>query len=243
VEDENPRQNALGDARTHTGPTIMLQSIGDRNGRSEQDQVLVREMQHRLKNTLAMVQAIVFQSFRSFGTKEQIEKTIAARLTALADAQDLLTVEGRRPARLRAIVERLVEIYDVNASRFCIDGPDVILDPKLGFALVLILHEMATNAVKYGALSNDIGHVELSWQLPGALCATGVLLKWAEVGGPAVSPPQRRGFGIRLIEDLLAPNVGIATEFAFERTGVVLTINAPLARMRAARGDGLGLDG
>jgi two-component sensor histidine kinase len=217
----------------------MLHQIGDQRHRLEQDQVLVREMQHRLKNTLSMVQAIVLQSFRSFGTKEQIEKAVFARLTALADAQDLLNLDGRRPTHLRAVIERLLAIYDANASRFRIDGPEVIVEAKPGFALVLILHEMATNAVKYGALSNESGHVELSWEAAQGQNSATVRLKWAEVGGPPVSPPKRRGFGLRLIEELLASSAGMVTQLAFAQTGVVLTINAPLAPALTIGSDGL----
>jgi two-component sensor histidine kinase len=195
-------------------------------------QVLAREMQHRLKNLLAIVQAIVVQSFRSSGTKEQTEKAIFARLSALAEAQNMLTLENGQPVSMAAIVERLIRIHATEAARFRIDGPEILLEPQLAMALILILHEMATNALKYGALSNDSGHVELTWQPVAQSARTPALwLRWAETGGPPVTPPRHRGFGTRLIEGLLAPKADVATELVFSQVGVVLTIQAPLAPM------------
>lgn len=208
----------------------MPQLLGVEEQPRYRDHVLVREMQHRLKNTLAMVQAIVFQSFRSSGTREQIEKAISARLSALAQAHDMLMLEGGKSVSLRDIVERLITIHDTKASRFRVDGPEISLEPQLGFALTLILHEMATNAVKYGALLNESGHVELTWQVAHPACAGTLRLRWAEVAGPAVALPQHRGFGVRFIEELLAPNVGMTARLTFPQTGVVLTIHAPRAQ-------------
>ena len=143
----------------------------------------------------------------------------------------MLTLESGQPVSMRAIVERIIRIHDTEASRFRIDGPEILLEPQLALALILILHEMATNAVKYGALSNERGQVALAWRLARSTCSPAFRLMWTETGGPPVVPPRRRGFGRRLIERLLAANAGIATELAFPQTGGVLTIQAPLAPM------------
>jgi two-component sensor histidine kinase len=198
----------------------------------DQEQLLAREMQHRLKNALAMLQAIVFQSFRSAETKEEIEQAISARLSALADANDMLLVEHGARLSLRAIVDRLIRIHEpAEGSRFRIHGREIFLAPRVAFAFALILHEMATNAVKYGALSNEIGHIELAWKVSSQTSEPAFTLRWVEAGGPPISPPTRRGFGTRLIESVLAPSVGFATDVSFPETGAMLTIEAPMAAL------------
>jgi two-component sensor histidine kinase len=114
-------------------------------------------------------------------------------------------------------------------TRFHISGAEVTLPPKHALALAMALHELCTNALKYGALANDKGHIEISWRLANQESSPRLLLRWEEIGGPPVKPPARRGFGSRLIERGLQQDLSGEVSIAFPRTGVICTIDAPIA--------------
>jgi two-component sensor histidine kinase len=147
------------------------------------------ELAHRLKNTLAMVQAI---AARSFGGHPAMD-IFQARLRALGEAYDVLLQQRWGAAPMRRMIDTLLAPY---GDRIELAGPDVPLGPRTTVALSLVLHELATNAIKYGALSVPEGGVSLQWQLD----AGGLVIRWREAGGPPVAAPQRSGFGSRLID-------------------------------------------
>ena len=153
------------------------------------------------------------------------------RLLALSRAHDVLTRESWEGADLIEVVTRALEPYEaVNENRLHIAGPHVRLTPRMSLALAMALHELATNAVKYGALSNKLGIVDVSWTVQQSAGAQPRLsLRWTESGGPPVKAPSRRGFGSRLIERSLAQDPDGQVEIAFEPTGVVCTVDAPVA--------------
>ena len=217
--------NLIGAAsdRTNSGP------VASRRYREQQQQLVAREMQHRLRNTLAMLQAIVRQSLRSAKTKEQAEELIGERIAALSKANDLLIEQSAKATPLRGLIARMLNLHDTgSAGRFKIDGPDVLLDQRASLGLALILHEMATNAAKYGSLSNSSGHVELTWQVTSDDSGQALSLRWTERGGPAVSESHMPSFGTQLIKSALS-DVGAISKLSVPKTGAELNLRVPLS--------------
>ena len=190
---------------------------------------MVNELNHRVKNSLATVQAIAAQTFR--GTESQATAAFTERIMALARAHDLLTEEGWEGANLGDVIAGTVEAHqNESKDRIRIEGPRVRLTPKTALSLAMVTHELVTNAVKYGALSNGSGGVDVTWSVVND--ADGRLhVLWRESGGPPVVPPTRKGFGSRLVERGLAAELGGEAQIAYEIEGVVCTIDAPLAAM------------
>jgi two-component sensor histidine kinase len=181
----------------------------------------VNELNHRVKNTLAVVLAISAQTRATATSPEACDRAFAGRLQALARAHDLLTREDWEGAPLAEVVQAALKPYGV--ERCFIRGPSVWLAPGEAVTMTLAFQELATNAAKYGALSTTAGSVHLSWEAD----AEGVNLQWLEKGGRPVAPPTRRGFGFRLIERIIPYELGGKTEFAFEREGLACRMVLP----------------
>jgi two-component sensor histidine kinase len=197
---------------------------------AEHQKLLIDELNHRVKNTLATVQSIATQTLRTADSTQDAKDALERRLLALSRAHDVLTRESWEGADLMDVVERALEPYQVHGeSRLHVTGPHVRLTPRMSLALAMALHELATNAVKYGALSNKSGVVEVSWKVQYGAAPPRLVLRWKEAGGPPVAAPRRRGFGSRLIERSLAQDLDGQVEIAFAPTGVVCTVNAPVA--------------
>ena len=201
--------------------------ITERALAQERQRLLINELNHRVKNTLATVQSIASQSLRGAGTAAEASTAFEERLMALSRAHNVLTRENLSGANLREIVEGAAMPYAVPAGRFRIEGANVRLNPQTALALAMALQELATNAVKYGALSRPAGSVEIAWSTSVDAPAR-LNLRWVEHGGPPVNPPRRRGFGSRLIERSLASDLGGEVSLAFEPEGVVCTVVAQL---------------
>ena len=182
-------------------------------------ELLLHEIKHRVKNTLGTVQAMASQTFREAPRAEK--DAFVARLQALSEAHDLLTQRNWDTVTTTEIIERsLAPFCDGRAGRVTLSGPSIELSPNKGLLIALLLHELGTNAVKYGALSNLAGTVSLMWheeQHRGKRCLE---LLWREQNGPAVIEPRRRGFGTQMIERALQAERGKA-EFAFEPAGLI----------------------
>jgi PAS domain S-box-containing protein len=200
--------------------------------KAEQHQrLLINELNHRVKNTLATVQSIASQTLRNAPTLDRAQTDIEERLIALSRAHDVLTRANWERARLRDIVEQAVEPYSNHQEdRLHILGPDVSLSPQVALALAMALQELATNAVKYGALSNEVGEIRISWLVDRSSAPARLTMRWDEAGGPPVVPPKRKGFGTRLIERSLASDLGGDVLIRFAPEGVTCTIEAPLDR-------------
>ncbi|MXQ14241.1 PAS domain-containing sensor histidine kinase [Microvirga makkahensis] len=195
--------------------------------------LLINELNHRVKNTLATVQSIASQTLRNADTTEDARSALEARLFALSRAHDVLTQENWESANLRDVVrEAMAPFRQERGRRLHMEGPDVRVAPRMALAIAMALQELATNAVKYGALSNTSGEVNVQWRLTGKE-APRLHLVWAETGGPPVEQPRRRGFGTRLIERSLAHDLNGRAEISFAPTGVVCTVDAPLAEVSA----------
>ena len=189
--------------------------------------LLIEELNHRVKNTLAILQAIAVQTFQS-ASKAEREK-FEGRLGALAEAHNLLSKEKWRGSDLQDVIGRVLQPYMLNnPERVRMSGPPVPLSPRLAVVLSMIVHEMATNAAKYGALSNDTGSVRLDWEILEETDQPKLRLIWAEAGGPHVAAPVKRGFGSRLIERSARDQLGGEATVDFLPRGVVYTITCSL---------------
>jgi len=187
--------------------------------------LVINELNHRVKNTLAMVQAIALRTFRHAANLGQAQKEFAARLMALAQANDLLTGERWAGASLFSAIRQAVEPHQHDAERCTIQGDDLNISPKTALALAMAMHELATNALKYGAWSNDHGLVAISWTVEGQR----LLIEWRERNGPEVTAPTGRGFGSRLIERGLAGELGGKVLLHFDPEGIRCSIDAPIS--------------
>jgi two-component sensor histidine kinase len=214
----------------HKGEERLRAALDKEKRAAEHQRLLIDELNHRVKNTLATVQSIAAQTLRTAETKEDAREALEMRLLALSRAHDVLTRESWEGADLIEVVAKALEPYQVSGeSRFHIRGPHVRVTPRMSLALAMALHELATNAVKYGALSNKTGTIEVTWKVQNGAAPPRLSLRWTETGGPPVVAPRRRGFGSRLIERSLAQDLDGQVEIAFAPTGVVCTVDAPVA--------------
>ena len=203
--------------------------ITDRKKAEEHQHLLINELNHRVKNTLATVQSIVTQSLRNATTAPEARDAVEGRLFALSRAHDVLTRENCDGAYLSEMVQHAIEPFQENRGRrFEVSGADIRLPPGIALPIAMALQELGTNAAKYGALSNTTGRIAITWTTQDEAGAPHLTMVWREMDGPSVSVPTRRGFGTRLIERSLAQELNGSVEIAFAPTGVVCTIDAPL---------------
>src|SRR5581483_11905180 len=184
--------------------------------------LLIEELNHRVKNTLAILQAIAVQTFRSATRGER--ETFEGRLGALAEAHNLLSRKKWQGSEVSEVISRVLQPYILNnPERVKMFGPHVPLSPRLAVVLSMIVHEIATNAAKYGALSNDSGTVALDWEILDEMPQK-LRMVWTEAGGPPVVAPVQRGFGSRLIERSARDQLGGEATVDFLPRGVVYTV-------------------
>ncbi|MFO1057152.1 MAG: HWE histidine kinase domain-containing protein [Dongiaceae bacterium] len=208
-----------------------LLDITERKQAEAQHRMLLAELDHRVKNTLATVQSVAMQTLRTASSPEAFTESFAARLLALSVAHDLLRRGGWRQTSLSELIADMLAPFAVEGeARVIVAGPAVAVGPYSAFALGMAFHELATNAAKYGALSAAPGRVEVAWRLVADAEGEQVALTWRERGGPPTAPPRRRGFGSRLIERGLAHQLRAAVEMRFDPAGFVCDIRFPAAQ-------------
>ncbi|MFZ2069000.1 MAG: HWE histidine kinase domain-containing protein [Xanthobacteraceae bacterium] len=198
-----------------------------------QSTMMIDELNHRVKNTLATVQSIVWQSLRRGSDPKVIGESIETRLFALSRSHDLLTRENWQGAGLLDLVNEAMApfgVADGRTERFVITGKNIRLPPNVTLALGIALHELATNAVKYGAFSNEAGSILLAWTVELNPEGDRLILRWQEKDGPPVTPPTRKGFGSRVIERGLPHELQGTVNLDYRTDGVVCTINIPAPR-------------
>jgi two-component sensor histidine kinase len=200
--------------------------------RNRQD-LLNQELAHRVKNTLASVQAMALQTFGTVpGAKSAMEQ-FEGRLLAMSSAHELLTRHGGVAANLKDIVADAMTPFQ-GPHVIIFEGPEILLGPQQALAIAMALHELSTNAVKYGALSVQSGSLQITWSREDdrwTLC-------WREAGGPPMKPPKTSGFGTRLLQRNLARQLEGRVNLAFQPSGLVCEIEAPLGG-HGERGDRL----
>jgi PAS domain S-box-containing protein len=188
---------------------------------SRQRELMFAELNHRVKNTLSVVQAIAHQTFKAEKTNPVVT-TFIGRLGVLASAHDLLSKANWESTPIREIVTQVLARDPSNRRNVAAEGPAVLLSPKQALGIALALHELQTNALKYGALSVDTGQVSLKWSAPAARQLS---IVWSEEGGPPVVPPKRRGFGTMMIEQALTADLNGSAQIDFRPEGLLCTIS------------------
>jgi len=210
------------------GVAITLTDITERKSADARQRLLVNELNHRVKNSLATVQAIAAQSLRGPDVSAEARERFTARLMALARANNVLVAETWAGASLASVAAEMAGPHG-DGERFTIAGPEVHLAPALATAMALGLHELATNAAKYGALSTPGGQVALIWTVEGEGADRRFSMTWRESGGPPVGAPGPAGFGTRLIRRGLARELQAQVELAYPPDGLVFRLTAPLS--------------
>jgi two-component sensor histidine kinase len=201
----------------------------EREASDKLQKLILEELHHRIKNTLAMVSAIASQSLRKAPTTEHAQHAIEGRLLALGRAHDLLLQARWTSADLGKIVRGATEAFDnPDLPRFSIDGPSIQITSAAVIAIAMTLNELCTNTTKFGALSVPTGHVEIAWTVEGS--TPRLHLTWSEKDGPMVEAPTKRSFGTRLIEPRGAQLKG-EVRLTYEPSGFVYTLDVPLASL------------
>ncbi|SDN14101.1 PAS domain S-box-containing protein [Methylobacterium phyllostachyos] len=222
------------DAANIIGTIIEVRDITEEKAAAQRQRLLINELNHRVKNTLATVQSIAAQTFR--GQTDQAARAVFdSRMAALSTAHNVLVEDNWESASLRSVVERALaphRLAEVDVTRFVLDGPDARLHPKVAVTLGMALHELMTNAAKYGSLSIPEGRVAVSWALHALDDGRQQLaLSWEEHDGPPVTRPTRRGFGSRLIERQLPMEFDGRAAITYAPDGVVCQLEVPLTQL------------
>jgi two-component sensor histidine kinase len=192
---------------------------------AEHQRFLTDELTHRVKNTLATVISMANQTFKGEDL-HQARETFNARLQTLSDAYNVLTESSWTDTSIRRIVEGATAPYQTDASKIIIRGPEFNISPSNALIMALAVNELATNAMKYGALSVNDGRIEVSWNTAATAGGKTFQLEWREVGGPPVVAPTRTGFGSRLIKTMLAREFNGAVDVKYEVSGLVCRLDA-----------------
>ena len=211
----------------------IVTDVTDRKAAEDHIQFLMHEISHRSKNLLTVIQSIARRTARTAGTMEAFESRFERRLQGLAASHDVLVRENWHGAPLADLVrQQLVPFAEIQSSRFELAGPDVVVTAEAAQAIGLAIHELATNAIKHGALSEPAGRVRVSWTfegIPGA--AEQLSLSWIEHGGPPVTPPSRKGFGHVVIGDMVERSLNGKVEMEFATDGLKWRVSIPAGNL------------
>ncbi len=224
---------ARGRAAFEDGKAVRLAGISlditERRNAEERQRLLLDELNHRVKNTLASVQSIALQTRRSVSSPSAFSETFIERIHALARAHDLLTESAWQGASLADVIRRTLalQVDGDAAARVASGGPPIRLGPNAAVTLNMAFHELATNALKYGALSETTGRVDIAWRVDPE--AGDLILDWRESGGPPVGLPTLRGFGSRLIEQAMTRELGGEARLSFLPSGLWCHMRLPLS--------------
>jgi two-component sensor histidine kinase/CHASE1-domain containing sensor protein len=205
--------------------------VTDRYESEETQRLLMRELDHRMKNTLQVIQAIIRRTARSHGSVDKFEQSLLGRVGAMSRAHELLAQERWLGADIGTIISQESVNFDV-ADAIQSSGPRIRLNPKAALSFALAAHELGTNASKYGALSVPGGKVKVTWTIERDGDEPRFVLRWQEIDGPPVEPPTQQGFGSMLIERSIAYELDGAATVEYLREGLICTISAPLRAIR-----------
>ena len=216
-----------GDGRI-AGASLVARDITERRAAERKATLLLGELDHRVKNILAIISAVITQTLKTSATSDEFAREVGSRVQAIATAHSLLTQSGQGEVSLRTILRTELAPYDRGDGGLVIAGRDVALTPKASLALAMAIHELASNAAKYGALCLPSGRLAVEWTVAAEAGASLLTLTWTETGGPAVSPPTRRGFGTTLIERALAYELDAKVSREFLAGGLRCAVSLPL---------------
>jgi two-component sensor histidine kinase len=215
------------------GASKIVHDISERKQAQVRHDMLTAEVQHRTKNLFAVVHAVVGRSFAGKQSVEDAKAAVLGRLDALAETHTMLMDKDWQGADLADVVRTEMSPY---AGRVTIEGPSLILKANAAQNFVLAVHELATNAAKYGALSNSTGRVDISWSRSHANGSGVLIFRWQERGGPPVVPPTRKGFGSAVLEHVMAEYFDQPPRIEFEAAGVTYELIGPLDDLTTDRG-------
>jgi PAS domain S-box-containing protein len=210
-----------------TGAINMLVDITERKEAEQRQKLLLDELNHRVKNTLASVQSVVIQAAKSARNVEEFRHAVEGRILAMSRAHDQLSRRSWADAELHELLEACVAPY-LSKANVALEGSHTIVAPRVGLMLCMAIHELATNAAKYGALSTPSGRVDLGWSVEQAGDLRVLHLRWLERDGPQVTPPKRQGFGTRLLERGIQAELHGKTSIRYPTAGVECDIEIPL---------------
>ncbi len=205
----------------------------ERRRAQERQELLIAELNHRVRNILSLIRGVISQSRDSANTIDSFTKVVGGRIHALARAHDQITADNWGPAPLRTLIMAEAGAYlGGKADRVIVNGPHVLLEPQAFTTVALVIHEMMTNSAKYGALSDNRGKVEIATEIDSA---GHLVIHWSEHGGPPVKPPTRRGFGSTVIERSIYHDLKGKAELEFKFSGVVARFVIPSAHVRTSK--------
>jgi two-component system CheB/CheR fusion protein len=210
------------------GASLVARDISARKAAEQKAALLLGELDHRVKNILAIVSAVVSQTLKTSPNPAAFAAEVDGRIKAIARAHSLLTQAGQGEMSLRAIFVTALAPYERGDGHIGITGREVALTPKAGLALAMAVYELASNAAKYGALATTAGRLSVTWQVMGRIGGQTLSLAWAETEGPPVQLPARRGFGTTLIERTLTYELDAEVSREFRPTGLYCTVTIPL---------------
>jgi two-component sensor histidine kinase len=219
--DERTRELAKANQR-------LEREIAERKRGEEQQALLVAELAHRVRNTLAIVRSLASQTVRHSKDLQQFEASFDGRLQALAQAHTLLINARWERTDLCTLLAHQVNVYAVHDGAFSFSGPLVTVSPKAAVTLGLVIHELAVNATNYGSLSVPDGRVDVRWRVESGADPENVQLLWSEIGGPPASPPHHQGFGSKLITFSITHEFGGKAEISYAPEGVQWRFTLPL---------------
>jgi len=208
----------------------IIQDITERRASEEHSQFLIHELAHRSKNQLAIIQSIASQTARGSGSMVDFLEAFRRRLRGLAASHDLLSSQNWRPVRMDDLIKRQLQVFSgTGATHIQFSGPEIRLGAAAAEAIGLAFHELATNSIKHGSLSVPSGRVDVRWETETGAAGEAILvLDWKESGGPAVQAPSSKGFGSRVIEDLVARTLNGVATIAFDPGGVHWRLECPI---------------
>ena len=215
------------------GVLVVCRDVTSEHMAREALNLINEELKHRVKNTLAVLGAVAAQTFRDVSSKADLEK-YQERLAAFGRAHDLLTAANWATAPLQDVITTALSPYGTGESRITVSGPPLTVKSRQALGLSLAIHELATNALKYGALSVTSGRVSITWTCENHMGEPKFVFVWREFGGPPVSEPARVGFGSRLISRVLEDDFGGSVEVSYGSTGLICCLTAPLENLRAS---------
>jgi two-component sensor histidine kinase len=212
----------------------MSKASTERSEAETEMRLISRELVHRTKNLLAVVQALISQTVRQGGTLEQFQERVNGRIQGLAQSIDLMVSRDGRGVSLRALIERQLAAFTAGKAELEISGAEILLKPDVVQTLGMTFHELSTNAVKYGALSVPGGRLQVSWQKEAPAGHEPVLmLRWREIGGPPASPPAHKGFGTTVIERHIVQALNAQVELDYSSEGFSWVMRAPIDLIQA----------
>lgn len=209
----------------------IISDISEKKLAEERQEFLLGELNHRTKNLISVVQAIINQTAGTAGSVPELKASLSHRLASMAASQDALLAKDGRQATVRDLVAaQLTIVLAPDDKRICVSGPDLLLEPDATRVISMALHELITNACKYGALSRPTGEVHIAWAVDPT--NTGEFtMSWVERNGPTVAPPTRVGFGRRVIERMVTGSTNGTVKLVFEPAGVEWRLSAPLSNI------------